>query len=45
MKAIKKAAWVLLAALCFIQFIHPEKNQNPGPQPNYVGNRYAVPEM
>ena len=44
MKVLKITGWVLLAALVIIQFIHPAKNQNPGPQPNYVGNTYAVPE-
>lgn len=43
MKILKTIGWVLLGALVIIQFIHPEKNQNPGPQPNYIGNNYAVP--
>jgi len=35
---------VLLAALVIIQFIHPKKNKAEGPQPNYVGNIYPMPE-
>jgi Haem-binding domain len=40
---IKKIMLVLLAALVVIQFIHPKKNKSEGPQPNYIGNVYAVP--
>lgn len=36
--------WVLLAALIAIQFIHPKRNKATGPQPNYIGSVYAVPE-
>jgi hypothetical protein len=39
----KKILLVLLATLVVIQFIHPKKNTNKGPQPNYIGNNYAVP--
>ena len=41
---IKKILLVLLAALIVIQFIHPKKNKNEGPQPNYIGNNYNIPE-
>jgi Haem-binding domain len=43
-KIFKKAMLVLLAALIIIQFIHPKKNKAEGPQPNYIGAKYAVPE-
>ncbi len=38
----KKIMLVLLAALVIIQFFHPKKNTSEGPQPNYIGNNYAV---
>ncbi|MBN8676564.1 MAG: heme-binding domain-containing protein, partial [Chitinophagales bacterium] len=41
---LKKIVLVLLAAFIVIQFIHPEKNTAEGPQPNYIGNAYTVPE-
>jgi hypothetical protein len=41
---IKKILWVLLAALVVIQFIHPKKNKSDGPQPNYIGNNYNIPQ-
>ncbi len=41
---IKKILLVLLAALLIIQFFHPKKNKSEGPQPNYIGNRFAVPD-
>jgi len=41
---IKKILLVLLAALVVIQFIHPKKNKSEGPQPNYIGNNYNIPE-
>lgn len=41
---LKKILLVLLAALIIIQFIHPKKNTAEGPQPNYIGNAYTVPE-
>src|SRR6185503_5985147 len=25
------------------QFIHPKKNKSEGPQPNYIGNNFAIP--
>lgn len=34
---------VLLAALVVIQFFRPKKNKSDGPQPNYIGNAFAVP--
>lgn len=44
MKSIlKKIALVLLAALIIIQFFHPKKNKAVGPQPNYIGNNFAIP--
>ena len=41
---LKKILLVLLAAFIVIQFIHPKKNTAEGPQPNYIGNTYTVPE-
>jgi hypothetical protein len=41
---IKKILLFLLAALVVIQFIHPKKNKSEGPQPNYIGNNYHIPE-
>lgn len=35
---------VLLLALVVIQFIHPKKNKSEGPQPNYIGNAFPVPD-
>lgn len=40
----KKIMWVLLAALIAIQFIHPKRNKSEGPQPNYIGKVYAIPD-
>ncbi len=34
----------LLAALIVIQFFHPKKNRSKGPQANYIGNAFHVPE-
>ncbi len=34
---------VLLAALVVIQFFRPKKNKSDSPQPNYIGNVFAVP--
>lgn len=34
----------MLTALLLIQFFHPKKNKAEGPQPNYIGNNYAIPE-
>jgi hypothetical protein len=39
----KKIMWVLLASLVIIQFIHPKRNKAEGPQPNYIGNVFAIP--
>jgi Haem-binding domain len=39
----KKIILFLLACLIIIQFIHPKKNKADGPQPNYIGAKYAVP--
>lgn len=36
--------WVLLAALIAIQFFHPKRNKSEGPQPNYIGKVYAIPD-
>lgn len=40
---VKKILLGLLAILVVIQFIHPKKNKSEGPQPNYIGNVYAIP--
>ncbi len=40
----KKILYLLLAALIVIQFIHPKKNKAEGPQPNYIGNAFTIPE-
>lgn len=40
----KKIMWVLLAALIAIQFFHPKRNKSEGPQPNYIGKVYAIPD-
>ena len=39
----KKIMLFLLAALVVIQFIRPAKNKADGPQPNYIGNTFAMP--
>lgn len=39
----KKIMLVLLVALIVIQFFRPKKNKSEGPQPNYIGNVFAVP--
>ncbi len=41
---LKKILLVLLVILVAIQFIHPKKNISEGPQPNYIGNSYTVPD-
>ena len=41
---VKKILLVLFIALIIIQFIHPEKNQAEGAQPNFIGNVFAMPE-
>lgn len=40
----RKIMWVLLIALIAIQFFRPERNKSEGPQPNYIGNLYPIPE-
>lgn len=40
----KKILLGLLVILVAIQFIHPKRNISEGPQPNYIGNNYAVPD-
>ena len=44
MKIVKKILLVLLLALIVIQFIHPKKNKSEGPQPNFIGNSFAIPD-
>ena len=41
---IKKILLFLVVGLVIIQFIHPEKNKAEGPQTNYIGNSFPVPE-
>lgn len=43
-KVFKTTGWIMLTALLLIQFFHPKKNKAEGPQPNYIGNNYAIPE-
>jgi len=43
-KVLKYTALVLLAVLVVIQFFHPKKNKAEGPQPNYIGAKYAIPD-
>lgn len=40
----RKIMLFLLVALIAIQFFHPKKNKAEGPQPNFIGNVYAIPE-
>ncbi|HRO68864.1 MAG TPA: heme-binding domain-containing protein [Chitinophagaceae bacterium] len=40
---LKKILIFLLVVLVVIQFIHPARNKAEGPQPNYIGNAFAVP--
>ena len=40
---LRKILLFLLVALIAIQFIHPRKNKSEGPQPNYIGNSFAIP--
>ena len=42
-KVLKYTGLFLLAVLVVIQFIHPKKNKSEGPQPNYIGNNFAIP--
>ena len=41
---IKKILLILLVALIAIQFFHPAPNKAAGAQPNFIGNKYPVPE-
>ena len=41
---LRKILLLLLVALVVIQFIHPKRNKAEGPQPNYIGNLYTVPD-
>jgi hypothetical protein len=41
---IKKFLLVLLVALIAIQFFHPARNMAEGAQPNFIGNKYPVPQ-
>lgn len=34
----------LLAAFVVIQFFHPKKNKAEGPQANYIGNSFPIPD-
>lgn len=43
-KILKYTGLVLLGLFIIIQFFHPKKNKSEGPQPNYIGNTYAVPD-
>ncbi len=40
---VRKILIALLVVLVIIQFIHPKKNKATGPQPNYIGNSFAIP--
>jgi hypothetical protein len=40
----KKIMLFLLAGLVVIQFIHPKRNRSEGPQANYIGNAFTVPD-
>ena len=41
-KVFKTIGWLLLIALIVIQFFRPEKNINPGDQPNAIAKKYIV---
>jgi hypothetical protein len=41
-KVFKTIGWLLLIALIVIQFFRPEKNINPGDQPNAISKKYIV---
>ena len=41
-KIFKTIGWLLLIALIVIQFFRPEKNINPGDQPNAISKKYIV---
>jgi|SRR3990170_1161249 len=41
---LKKILLFLFSGLLIIQFIHPPKNKRSGPQVNYIGNAYTMPD-
>ena len=41
-KVFKTIGWLLLIALVAIQFFRPEKNINPGDQPNAISKKFPV---
>ncbi len=43
MRIFKRILLVLLIGFIIIQFFHPKKNRSEGPQPNYIGNHFAIP--
>ncbi|HUM96459.1 MAG TPA: heme-binding domain-containing protein [Chitinophagaceae bacterium] len=43
-KILKYTALVLTVIFIVIQFFHPKKNIAEGPQPNYIGNHFPVPD-
>lgn len=43
-KILKYTGLFLLGVLVLIQFIHPKKNKSEGPQPNYIGNNFSIPD-
>lgn len=45
MKFINKILLAVLAVLVIIQFIQPEKNVNPGPQPNAIFEHYPASDQ
>ena len=40
---IKRILQLLLVALIVIQFFHPKRNKTSDPQPNFIGNSFAIP--
>lgn len=40
----RKIMLFLLIAFIAIQFFHPKKNKADGPQPNYIGSHYSIPD-
>jgi len=43
-KILRYTALFLLAALVIIQLFHPKKNRSEGPQPNYIGSSFHIPD-
>lgn len=41
---LKKILLFLLLVFVVIQFIHPARNKSKEASPNYVGNRFAIPD-